>query len=109
MFDIHWKKAIAKAGTSLEALWGLAGSTWGVALGSMRRIYQAIVIPQMLYGAAAWFQPGNMTQAQLTTITRDFAAIQKRAACLISGAFRTTVAEALNIELHLLLIWYQLD
>jgi ribonuclease HI len=75
----------------------------------MRRIYQAIVIPQMLYGAAAWFQPGNMTQAQLTTITRDFAAIQKRAACLISGAFRTTAAEALNIELHLLPIRYQLD
>ncbi|EEA25056.1 reverse transcriptase, putative [Talaromyces marneffei ATCC 18224] len=108
-FDTHRDKAIAKAGTSLEALRGLAGSTWGVALGSMRQIYQAIVIPQMLYGAAAWFQPGNMTQAYITAITRDFATIQKRAACLISGAFRTTAAEALNIELHLLPIRYQLD
>jgi ribonuclease HI len=108
-FDTHREKAIAKAGTSLEALRGLAGSIWGVALGSMRRIYQAIVIPQMLYGAAAWYQPGIMTRAQLTTITREFATIQKRAACLISGAFRTTAAEALNIELHLLPIRYQLD
>ncbi|KAJ5283376.1 hypothetical protein N7505_001356 [Penicillium chrysogenum] len=35
------------------------------------------------------------------TITQAFAGIQKRAACLISGAFRTTAAEALNTELHL--------
>ncbi|EED11528.1 hypothetical protein TSTA_008240 [Talaromyces stipitatus ATCC 10500] len=72
-------------------------------------IYQAVGILQMLDGAAAWFQPGNMTQAQITTITRDFAMIQKRAACLISGAFRTTAAETLNIELYLLPIRYQLD
>lgn len=54
-FDTHRKEAVAKAGTSLEALRGLSRSTWGVTLGSMRRIYQAIVIPQMLYGAAAWY------------------------------------------------------
>jgi hypothetical protein len=63
----------------------------------------------MLYGAATWFQPGNITQAQLTIITRDFVTIQKRAACLISGAFWTTAAEVLNIKLHLLPIRYQLD
>jgi ribonuclease HI len=108
-FDTHRDEVVAKAGTSLEALRGLAGSTWGVALGSMRRIYQAIIIPQMLYGAAAWYQPGVMTKTQLTRITWEFAKIQKRAACLISGAFRTTAAEALNVELHLLPIRYQLD
>ncbi|RAO68551.1 uncharacterized protein BHQ10_004563 [Talaromyces amestolkiae] len=68
-FETHREKAVAKAGTSLEALRGLAGSTWGAALGSMRRIYQAIVIPQMLYSAAAWYQLGNMAQSQLTKIT----------------------------------------
>jgi hypothetical protein len=108
-FEEHRKEAVAKAGVSLEALQGLAGSTWGTALGSMRRIYQAIVIPQMLYGAMAWFQPGLMTQKQVTTTIRDFATIQKRAACLISGAFHTTAAEALNVELHLLPIRQQLD
>jgi len=48
-------------------------------------------------------------QAQLTAVTRDFAMIQKRAVCLISGAFRTTAAEALNVELYLLPIRLQLD
>ncbi|KAH8696022.1 hypothetical protein BGW36DRAFT_296692, partial [Talaromyces proteolyticus] len=39
--------------------------------------------------------------------TRGFASIQKRV-CLINGASRTTAAEALNIELHLLSIKLQL-
>ncbi|EED11562.1 reverse transcriptase, putative [Talaromyces stipitatus ATCC 10500] len=108
-FDTHRDEAIAKAGTSLEALRGLSGSTWGVALGSMRRIYQAIVIPQMLYGAAAWFQPGLMSQRQISQTISKFAITQKRAACLISGALRTTAAEVLNIELHLMPIRLQLD
>lgn len=108
-FTEHRNQAVAKAGTSLEALRGLAGSTWGIALGQMRRIYQAVVIPQMLYGAAAWFQPGLMSQKHITSTIKDFAGIQKRAACLISGAFRTTAAEALNAELHLMPMRQQLD
>ena len=41
----------------------------------------------------------NKTKAR--TISQPFVGIQKRAAYLISGAFRTTAAEALNTELHL--------
>lgn len=108
-FETHRTKALAKAGTSLHALRGLAGSTWGVALSYMRRTYQAIVIPQMLYGVAAWFQPGALTKKEATKTVRGFAAIQKRAAVLISGAFRTTAAEALNIELHLLPMRLQME
>lgn len=74
---------------------------------AMRYIYRAIVIPQMLYGVAAWFQPANKKQAN--QISSQFSAVQKRAACLISGAFRTTAAEALNAELHLLPMKLQMD
>ncbi|KAJ5330279.1 zinc knuckle domain protein [Penicillium atrosanguineum] len=84
-FHHHREKAVAKAGVSLQALRSLAGSTWGGSLSAMRRIYQAVVIPK--------------TKAR--TISQPFAGIQKRAACLISGAFRTTAAEALNTELYL--------
>ncbi|KAJ5144460.1 zinc knuckle domain protein [Penicillium atrosanguineum] len=56
-FHHHCEKAVAKAGVSLQALRSLAGSTWGASLSAMRRIYQAVVIPQMLFGVSAWYQP----------------------------------------------------
>jgi hypothetical protein len=67
----------------------------------MRRIYQAVVIPQMLFGVSAWYQPMVIGKMKARTISQPFVTIQKRAACLISGAFRTTAPEALNTELHL--------
>ncbi|KAJ6168289.1 reverse transcriptase [Penicillium chrysogenum] len=67
----------------------------------MRRIYQAVVIPQMLFGVSAWYQPMVISKMKARTISQPFVAIQKRAACLISGALRTTAAEALNTELYL--------
>lgn len=100
-FHHHREKAVAKAGVSLRALRSLAGSTWGASLYAMRRIYQAVIIPQMLFGVSAWYQPMQISKTKAQSICRPFAAIQKQAACLISGAFRTTSAEALNAELYL--------
>lgn len=54
------------------------------------------MIPEMMYSDVALYQLVIMTQAQRTTITRDFTIIQKGSGCLISGAFRTTAAKALN-------------
>jgi hypothetical protein len=53
-FDYHRDKALEKADISLQALWSLAGSTWGASLPAMRRIYQAVVVPQILFGVSAW-------------------------------------------------------
>ncbi|OQD73321.1 hypothetical protein PENANT_c211G00669, partial [Penicillium antarcticum] len=100
-FHHHREKAVAKANISLKALRSLAGSTWGASLYAMRRIYQAVIIPQMLFGVSAWYQPMLISKSKAQAICRPFAAIQKQTACLISGAFRTTAAEALNTELHL--------
>lgn len=108
-FAHHREQAVAKAGVSLEALRGMAGSTWGVALDSIQQIYQAVVIPQMLYSAAVWYQPDLITRKQINNTIRDLATTQKHAACLISGAFRTTAIEALNMELYLLPIRQQLE
>ncbi|KAJ5111866.1 zinc knuckle domain protein [Penicillium alfredii] len=100
-FHHHHEKAVAKASVSLRALRSLAGSTWGASLYAMRRIYQGVIIPQMLFGVSVWYQPMHVSKSKAQSICRPFAAIQKQAACLISGAFRTTAAEALNAELHL--------
>jgi hypothetical protein len=75
---------------------------------AMRRIYQAVVIPQILYGAAAWYQE-SMPAKKRNQIIQQFAFIQKRAAALISGAFRTTAAEALNIKLYLTPMKHQIE
>jgi hypothetical protein len=107
-FALHRAKAVIKAGTSLAALRGLAGSTWGVSIMVMRRIYKTVVIPQMLYRAAARYQ-ASMPAKERNQIVQQFASVQKRAAVLISVIFRTTAAEALNIELHLTPMKHQIE
>jgi hypothetical protein len=62
----------------------------------------------MLYGAAAWYQ-ASMPAKERNQLVQQFASVQKRAAVLISGAFRTTAAEALNIELYLMLMKHQIE
>jgi hypothetical protein len=47
-FDMHRKKLLAKAAGSLEALRGISGSTWGASLMSIRKLYQAVIVPQAL-------------------------------------------------------------
>ncbi|KAJ5655623.1 reverse transcriptase [Penicillium longicatenatum] len=106
-FTHQHDKAIIKGSTSLQALRSLAGSTWGASTSAMRRIYQAVVIPQMLYGVSAWYP--WFEKGRCKHISSKFATIQKRAACLIGGAFKTSSAEALNIELHLPPIGIQME
>ncbi|KNG79995.1 putative reverse transcriptase [Aspergillus nomiae NRRL 13137] len=110
-FATHRTKALAKAHGTLAALRGIAGSTWGVPLRAMRRIYQAVVIPQLFYGATAWFSPrgGQMVASTNQKMLAEFAQIQKQAALLISGAFKGTAAAALNVELYILPVHLQLQ
>lgn len=102
-FDKHRVYTMTKANSSLEALRGVTGSTWGVSLPGMRKIYQAVVVPQLLYGLSAWFCPatGALPARERNRITAAFARIQKRAAIIGSGAFKGTSGEALDVELFL--------
>jgi hypothetical protein len=101
-FDVHRKKLLDKGRASLQALRSLSGSTWGASLLSMRRLYQAIIIPQTLYGLAAWFEPQQWTKSKQIQIAKPFSVLQHQAACVVSGAFRTTAAAALCVELGLM-------
>ncbi|KAI2736019.1 hypothetical protein DTO013E5_9174 [Penicillium roqueforti] len=100
-FHHHREKLVAKASVSLQKLRSLAGSTWRVSLYAMRRIYQVVIIPQMLFNMSAWYQPMLTSKFKATKKCQPFLAIQKQATCLISEAFRTIAAEALNTALHL--------
>ena len=99
-FDSHRAKLAGKASASLDALRGMTGSTWGASLMAMRQVYRAVFVLQILYGATAWFSP--KTKADENTIVSIFTGIQRRASILITGAFKSMSAAALNIELFLL-------
>ncbi|KUM55425.1 hypothetical protein ACN42_g11853 [Penicillium freii] len=101
-FTIHRKKMLAKGASSLEALRGISGSTWGSSLIAMRKVYQAVIIPQMLWGLSAWYCLAARATPGLDRLTNELIKIQKRAAILISGAFRGTAGAALDTELHIL-------
>ncbi|KAJ5636974.1 hypothetical protein N7490_006853 [Penicillium lividum] len=110
-FNTHRAKLSAKANGSLEALRGMTGSTWGAPLTAMRMVYQAVVVPQMLYGVAAWYSPAarTITKPEENRTINIFTSIQRRAAILIAGAFKSMSAAALNVELYLLPIRLQMQ
>jgi ribonuclease HI len=103
-FDIHRKRLLAKAAGSLEALRGISGSTWGASLMSMRKLYQAVIVPQALWGISAWYCPAarRMPAWEMARLVNELVKLQKRAAILISGAFKSISTAALDIELFLL-------
>ncbi|KAJ5710399.1 hypothetical protein N7488_004555 [Penicillium malachiteum] len=109
-FDTHRAKLVGKATGSLEAQRAISGSTRGVSLTAMRLVYQAVVVPQMLYGVAAWYCPAaravgrtvHVPKTEENKMVAVFTAIQRRAAILIAGAFKSMSAAALNVELFLM-------
>jgi len=50
---------VTRGKKSIGALRQLSRSTWGISLGNMRKAYQAIVIPQLLYASSIWYGSGK--------------------------------------------------
>ncbi|PVH74425.1 hypothetical protein DL98DRAFT_604349 [Cadophora sp. DSE1049] len=102
---LNWKQHIQnlkiKISKSIGALVSLAGSTWGVRVAKLRKIYQAVVIPQMMYGCFRGEGYIKQTIDSLKTL-------QAKAGRIIGGAYRATLGPALDVELHLLPIKHQM-
>ena len=70
----------------------------------MRKLYQAVIVPQALWGISAWYCPAarKIPAWEIARLVNELVKLQKRAAVLISGAFKSISTAALDIELFLL-------
>lgn len=109
---LHWREHIEgirqKAVKTVNALSCLAGSTWGVSLLDMRKIYEGTALPQMTYACSIWSNATTKGRPYTKKTLEVLQGIQARAARVISGAFRTTSRVALDIETFLLPIEQQI-
>jgi ribonuclease HI len=109
---MRWKEHIEeirqRATKTVTALSCLGGSTWGVGLIDMRKIYKGTALPQMMYASSIWYNANTRGLTYTKRTLEILQNIQARAARAICGAYRATSNAALDIEAHLLPIEQQI-
>jgi len=95
------KAAHKKAVKLTAALSSIAGSTWGTPILQLRRMYTAILLPQITYACSAWYVRGGYGfKGAENQIQKTMESIQHQALYRIAGAFKTTSRAALEVCLQ---------
>ena len=92
----------------LNAFSSIIRSTWGMSLTAGRKLYTAITRPTITYGANAWYTPMTI-KGYRKTIVNKLKALQGKFLRVITGAYRATSTEAVEIESYIQPIDIYLD
>jgi hypothetical protein len=93
------KAVDAHATRMLTALKSITASTWGTSATAALRVYTTMVRPAVTYGASIWYTPPGVQGTRKGT-AKKLQAIQGKCLRVITGAYRATATEALEIETH---------
>ncbi|PCD20294.1 hypothetical protein AU210_015951 [Fusarium oxysporum f. sp. radicis-cucumerinum] len=111
---LTWKQHIdeiqRKVTNTVNALSSLGGSTWGVTMREMRKIYKGVAVPQMMYACSAWSNANWRTRDKPYTerTLSKLQSLQARASRVISGAYKAASIPALDVETYLLPVEQQI-
>lgn len=94
----HLQQIRLKMTKHIGALSKIAASTWGPTLASSRKIYTAVVRPGMIYASPIWHRAGSEPKG----IVKELSRIQNKCLRIISGAYRATAIDILEIETRIL-------
>lgn len=110
----HADMAIAKGTSVVLAIGRLARPTFGLPHSHIRQLFQAVVVPKMEYGLPVWYTPvrqveGSSRLKGSVGLARRLGKVQRVAALLITGAFKSTSSIALDYHAGLLPIDLRLN
>ena len=91
-WKVHAREQTKKARSNLGLMHRVVGNDWGLRPKVMLWIYQAIVVPRILYGAIAWWSAVNLVE-----IRKELDSLQGNALRMVLGAFRTTPGRAMEV------------
>ncbi|KAJ5244945.1 hypothetical protein N7489_005041 [Penicillium chrysogenum] len=88
-----------KAAQLVAALRSIAGMTWGVSTLHLRRMWTAVLLPQISFACSAWYTQGAYGSKSFEDRANSaFRSMQRHVLQCIAGAFRTTAGPALEVH-----------
>ncbi|GAA5913703.1 hypothetical protein JCM6882_002321 [Rhodosporidiobolus microsporus] len=93
-FKPHIASCAAKAAKALTGVALLARARAGLSPRWVRRLVEAVVMSRLVWASAVWYDPKKQ-------VSRVFTAVQRAAARLITGGYRTSSLAALEVESNL--------
>ena len=104
----HIKLLQAKLMARTTAIQSISGSTWGMPVHAARRVYTGVSRPAITHGATAWYTPAGLRGHRKGDNTK-LRTIQGQSLRAVTGAYKATPVEALEVEVNVILLDLHLE